>query len=73
MRGKGSGVLEERFRFMEEWSSGDWSMAELCRYFGVTRKTGYKWLERYQEGGNGRIAGTAYVEHAMRAALWVTL
>jgi transposase InsO family protein len=48
---KESGVLEERFRFMEEWSSEDWSMAELCRYFGVTRKTGYKWLERYQEGG----------------------
>ena len=26
-------------------------MAELCRTFGVTRKTGYKWVERYESGG----------------------
>lgn len=48
---KENGVVEERFRFIEEWNSEDWSMAELCRWFGVTRKTGYKWLERYEAGG----------------------
>lgn len=48
---KDNGVVEERFRFIEEWNSEDWSMAELCRFFGVTRKTGYKWLERYEAGG----------------------
>ena len=26
-------------------------MAALCREFGVNRKTGYKWLERYKSGG----------------------
>lgn len=26
-------------------------MAELSRWFGVTRKTGYKWLERYEAAG----------------------
>ena len=25
----------------------DWTMTELCETFGVSRKTGYKWLERY--------------------------
>ena len=44
-------MVEERFRFIEEWNSEDWSMAELCRWFGVTRKTGYKWLERYEAAG----------------------
>jgi transposase InsO family protein len=48
---KDGGVLEERFRFIEEWNSGDWNMAELCRIYGVTRKTGYKWIERYGEAG----------------------
>jgi len=48
---KKNGVMEERFRFIEELNSEDWSLAELCRFFGVTRKTGYKWLERYQAGG----------------------
>jgi len=43
--------MEERFRFIEEWDSDDWSLAELCRHFGVTRKTGYKWLERYEAVG----------------------
>src|ERR1700719_795582 len=48
---KESGVMEERLRFIQEWHSESWSMAELCRDFGVTRKTGYKWLERYEAGG----------------------
>jgi transposase-like protein len=25
------------------------TMAALCRAFGVTRQTGYKWLRRYRE------------------------
>src|ERR1017187_5438800 len=48
---KECGVREERFRFVDEWNSGDWNMAELCRIYGVTRKTGYKWVERYELGG----------------------
>ena len=27
------------------------NLAALCREFGVSRKTGYKWLERYKSGG----------------------
>ena len=26
-------------------------MAELCRFYDVTRATGYKWVERYEAGG----------------------
>ena len=48
---KVSGVQEERFRLVDEWNSGDWNMAELCRFYGVTRKTGYKWVERYERWG----------------------
>jgi putative transposase len=44
-------VEEERFRFIEEWRRGELSFAEICRQFGVSRKTGYKWQERYAEGG----------------------
>lgn len=51
MAWKECGVREERFRFVEEWNSGDWNMAELCRIYGVTRKTGYKWVERYEAWG----------------------
>lgn len=44
-------VMEERYRFIEDWRSEDWTMAELCRAYGVTRTTGYKWLGRYEAGG----------------------
>ena len=48
---KEHGVMEERFRFVQEWESGDWNMAELCRFYGVARTTGYKWIARYETGG----------------------
>ena len=51
---KEENVLEQRYRFQQEWNTDDWSLAELCRDFGISRKTGYKWLERYdQEGVEG--------------------
>ena len=33
--------------------SGDMpgSIAELCRRYKISRKTGYKWIKRYQESG----------------------
>jgi transposase-like protein len=49
-------VREERFRFIEDWRSEDWTMAELCRHYEVTRATGYKWLSRYEEGGLDGLA-----------------
>jgi putative transposase len=48
---KEHGVMEERFRFVEEWRSGDWNVAELCRFYEVSRTTGYKWVGRYEVGG----------------------
>jgi putative transposase len=32
------------------WVAGE-PMAELCRWLGISRKTGYKIFDRYQEGG----------------------
>jgi transposase InsO family protein len=57
-------VVEERFKFIEEYRSENWSLAELCRRFGVSRKTGYKWLERYGEAG---IEGLADQSRAPRS------
>jgi transposase-like protein len=31
-------------------------MSELCRRFGVSRKTGYKWRKRYEQEGRGGLA-----------------
>jgi transposase InsO family protein len=44
-------AVEERFRFIEAYRSAEWTLAELCRRYSVSRKTGYKWIERYEACG----------------------
>src|SRR5882724_4720160 len=51
MAWKETHAMDERMRFIGEWLSGGLSMAELCRSFGVSRKTGYKYIERYRSEG----------------------
>ena len=44
--------MEERVRFVMEFGGEvEPSLASMCRRYGVSRKTGYKWLERYARGG----------------------
>lgn len=43
--------VEERMRFVLEVRAGHESMACLCRRFGISRQTGYKWLARYERAG----------------------
>src|SRR5262247_3937377 len=43
-------VMDERMRFVIRLQDGE-SMASLCREFGISRKTGYKIFERYEECG----------------------
>jgi transposase InsO family protein len=47
---KESSVMDERMRFIIRLKDGE-SMASLCREFGISRKTGYKIFERYEECG----------------------
>jgi transposase InsO family protein len=39
--------MEERARFVLEVQRGEMCFSELCRRYGVSRKTGYKWIRRY--------------------------
>jgi Helix-turn-helix domain len=42
--------MEERLRFVAQLLDGE-AMSEVCRAFGISRKTGYKIFERYKEHG----------------------
>ena len=47
-------LMDQRHRFIIEYGRGLWSATELCARYGISRKTGYKWLERYTlEGPSG--------------------
>ena len=52
---KASSVMEERLRFVARLLDGE-EMSLLCREFGISRKTGYKIFERYQEHGLEALA-----------------
>ncbi|MEW5995243.1 MAG: IS481 family transposase [Candidatus Zixiibacteriota bacterium] len=43
--------VEERFKFMVMYQAEEWSIAELCREFGISRTTAYKWIARYEGEG----------------------
>ena len=43
-------VVDERLRFVAQLLDGE-PMTELCRAFGISRKTGYKIFNRYREHG----------------------
>lgn len=45
---KASSVMEERLRFVARLLDGE-AMTEVCRDFGISRKTGYKIFDRYRE------------------------
>jgi putative transposase len=53
---KESCAMDERVGFINEHLSGDWTVTELCERYEISRKTGYKWIERYRAFG---VAGLA--------------
>jgi putative transposase len=58
-----SDVHDERLRFIAAFEEGGWTMTELCRAFGVSRKTGYKLLGRYRELGLERLKDLTRAPH----------
>lgn len=46
-----SEVLDKRMEFVALVRDGRYTMTELCEKFGVARSNGYKWMNRFLEGG----------------------
>lgn len=58
-----SGVVEKRKEFVSDFESGDWTVSQLCRMYGISRVTGHEVLRRWREGGE------AVLEERSRAPL----
>lgn len=48
---KACGAMDERMRFIVDWERLDLSFLELCERYGISRQTGYKWVDRFGEHG----------------------
>jgi len=55
--------LDQRNEFISAWLRREQSLAELCRRFGIARKTAYKWLDRFEENGRAGLADRSRAPH----------
>ena len=44
-------VMRIRKRFIDDLLDRRYSISELCAMYGISRKTGYKWIDRFKEDG----------------------
>jgi transposase InsO family protein len=56
--------IEEIIRFVMLARSGRFNITDLCEQFGISRKTGYKYLERYAESGSAGLQSRSHRPHS---------
>ena len=56
-------AVDEKMSFVAECLRGDMPMAALCEDYGISRKTGYKWLDRYREHGPAGLEDRSRAPH----------
>lgn len=55
--------MDQRLKFIVYYLEHEWPMSALCREFGISRKTGYKWVLRYMEDRSGGLADRSRAPH----------
>jgi len=56
---------EQRWRWLKIWRTGKNTVAELCRLVGISRKTAYKWIARFEEEGRRGLADRTRKAHSI--------
>jgi putative transposase len=47
---KETSLVTARKNFIDDYLSQQYSVTELCQRYGISRKTGYKWIDRFMAG-----------------------
>ena len=55
--------MEQRERFIRDHAGGLYTMTELCGRHTISRKTGYKWLGRFDKGGRDALGDRSRAPH----------
>jgi len=55
--------MDQRLQFVSDHQRALFDMTTLCARYGVSRKTGYKWLARYAAEGARGLAERSHVPH----------
>lgn len=62
-------AMNERMCFISALLEGSETMSELCRHFGISRKTGYKWRGRYLSDGALGLGDRSRAPHSNPRAI----
>jgi len=54
---------DEKLKFIGAWLKSEYSFSRLCHRYGISRKTGYKWVHRYESEGLGGLEARSPVRH----------
>ncbi len=55
--------VEQRERFIADERLDLYTRTELCARYGISRKTGYKWLDRFDEDGRRGLRDRSHAPH----------
>jgi len=56
-------IMDERMKFIADCLRRELPMAALCEQYGISRKTGYKWLGRYREDPEEGLSDRSRAPH----------
>lgn len=55
--------VDQRSRFIDAYLAGGFSISELCARAQISRKTGYKWIDRYDAEGRAGLRDRSRTPH----------
>jgi len=58
-------VMDSRTIFIAAWLRDEEAMSQLCIRHGISRKTGYKWVERYKAAGVASLTDRSSARHTL--------
>ncbi len=61
-------VEEQRLQLVRAYTQREASMTCLCKHYGIARKTGYKWVQRYLELGEEGLRDVSKAPHSPNQA-----
>jgi putative transposase len=56
--------MDQKTQFVAEYLRATISFTELCDRYGISRKTGYKWIDRYRSAGPAGLAERSRRPHS---------
>jgi transposase InsO family protein len=63
--------MDQRVAFIAEWRRGERTTIELAARYGISRKTAYKWIDRYEAAGPAGLEDRSRAPHAHGRAMAV--